>query len=301
MKKIKTAVTTIVLTSAQSKRLTKLEATIEAGRKTFIDVGTALAEIRDAKLYLATHKTFEAYCVEKWQFKRAHAHRIIAAAKIAKQMSPVGDVSTERSARALLKVPEEKREAVVKAATDSAKSAGRTMTTKDLTDAAKTLIPAVPKTVKKKDDAGVQTGTANGAAASTDKKVEAIAPPAAQPTPAPVDHKAKSDSTVDKLHELWLKATPIEREDFLKIINAQLVEPALAQYTCNNCGDTFDDDTSAVSLYKCDNCEGAFTAEISNDGDHECPHCNNPGEKISDYGCPSCKEGVLEKTGGESL
>jgi DNA-directed RNA polymerase subunit RPC12/RpoP len=106
---------------------------------------------------------------------------------------------------------------------------------------------------------------------------------------------------VDKLHELWLQATPIEREDFLKLINAQMVEPALAMFTCNNCGQTFDDDTEAVPLYKCADCEGAFATEMSNGGDHECPHCKNPGEKISEFGCPSCKEGVLENTEAESL
>jgi len=76
---------------AESKRLIELEKVIEAGQQTFIEVGTALAEIRDARLYKADYKTFENYCVSKWGFKRAHAYRLIAAAGIAKDLSPNGD------------------------------------------------------------------------------------------------------------------------------------------------------------------------------------------------------------------
>ena len=78
---------------AESKRLIELEKVIEAGQQTFIEVGTALAEIRDARLYKADYKTFENYCVSKWGFKRAHAYRLIDAADVVKDLSPNGDNS----------------------------------------------------------------------------------------------------------------------------------------------------------------------------------------------------------------
>jgi hypothetical protein len=82
------------VTLDESKRLIELEKVIEAGQQTFIEVGTALAEIRDARLYKADYKTFENYCVSKWGFRRAHAYRIIEAAGIAKYFSPNGGKSS---------------------------------------------------------------------------------------------------------------------------------------------------------------------------------------------------------------
>ena len=132
-----------------------------------------------------------------------------------------------------LKVPKEMREEVVKTATANAKAAGRTMTTKDLTDAAKTLVPTVPKAVKKKDDAVVQTGKGQDAAASTDEKTQATEP-VVPPTQLPAELPAKPSSATDQLYELWLKATAVEREAFLKLINAEIVEPSLPLFEDNN-------------------------------------------------------------------
>jgi histone H3/H4 len=124
------------ITLAESNRLIELEKIIEAGRQTFVEVGTALAEIRDSRLYKSDFKTFEDYCIHKWGFKRAHAHRLIKAAGIARDLSPVGDIPSERAAREIAKVPKEKREAVIKTAITEAKSAGRPITAKDIQIAA---------------------------------------------------------------------------------------------------------------------------------------------------------------------
>ena len=45
---------------------------------TFIEVGKALLAIRDAKLYRKTHKTFEAYCRDRWEMSRPRAYQLIA-------------------------------------------------------------------------------------------------------------------------------------------------------------------------------------------------------------------------------
>jgi hypothetical protein len=62
---------------------------IERGRQTFIEVGNALAAIRDGRLYQATHRSFEAYCRERWGMSRTHADRQIAAARRA-ELAPIG-------------------------------------------------------------------------------------------------------------------------------------------------------------------------------------------------------------------
>lgn len=88
------------LTTAQTSRLYSLEEKIEKGRATYLQVGTALAEIREKRLYKATHATWEAYCRGRWKFSTQHCGRLMAAASFAEQSEPMGSVpATERAAR----------------------------------------------------------------------------------------------------------------------------------------------------------------------------------------------------------
>src|SRR5437867_3618330 len=48
--------------------------------------------IRDGKLYRAEHETFEAYCRKKWQYGKSHAYRLIGAAEVVGELSPIGDI-----------------------------------------------------------------------------------------------------------------------------------------------------------------------------------------------------------------
>jgi hypothetical protein len=54
------------LTPAESADLTRLEGVAQRGVGTYLQVGTALAEIRDRHLYRASHPSFEAYVRERW-------------------------------------------------------------------------------------------------------------------------------------------------------------------------------------------------------------------------------------------
>lgn len=100
------------LSVQESRQLADLEATIERSAN---EVGQALLEIRDRRLYRAEFTTFENYCRERWQMERRHAYRLIDAAKVIENVShgtqnpPV----SERQARPLteLKEPEQQREA----------------------------------------------------------------------------------------------------------------------------------------------------------------------------------------------
>jgi hypothetical protein len=93
------------------------EKIIEAGRKTFLEVGTALMEIRDyegGRLY-KRYGTFENYCLERWEFGRSYAKRLMDAVGIYKKMLPRGNITeetlmptTEKQLRALGRLPNPK-------------------------------------------------------------------------------------------------------------------------------------------------------------------------------------------------
>lgn len=77
----------------ENKELRKCEATIEEGKKTFIEVGNALATIRDKKLYRASHRTFEAYTKARWGYAKSRAYQLIEAAGVTSEMSTIVDIS----------------------------------------------------------------------------------------------------------------------------------------------------------------------------------------------------------------
>lgn len=67
------------------------EAVIEKNLMAFLMVGRSLTKIREKGYYLLTHRTFEAYCEEKWKLSRAQAYRAIDAAEVVANLSPIGD------------------------------------------------------------------------------------------------------------------------------------------------------------------------------------------------------------------
>lgn len=89
--------------------LARCEQAIEAGLTAFVEVGTALTEIRDRRLYREQHGTFESYLADRWKISRQQGYRLISAASVAMGLSPMGDIPTERVARALASVPEQER------------------------------------------------------------------------------------------------------------------------------------------------------------------------------------------------
>lgn len=104
------------LTVGERKKLAELETTIESGLQSFIEVGNALAAIRDRKLYTDVHETFEGYCKSRWGFAKSHAYRLIDSAKVVKNLSPMGDIpppTNERVARELAEIEDENKQADV--------------------------------------------------------------------------------------------------------------------------------------------------------------------------------------------
>lgn len=74
--------TLLPLTRQEERRLQNCEDVIEKGLNTFYDVGSALAEIRDSRLYRTTHAAFADYCQERWGMSRRRGDELIAAAAV---------------------------------------------------------------------------------------------------------------------------------------------------------------------------------------------------------------------------
>jgi hypothetical protein len=89
--------------ASPARSLDELEQVVRKGLGTFIEVGVALVEIRDRRLYRdAGYTTFERYCRERWGWSRQHAYRLIDGAQVAALVSPIGDTpANESQARAL--------------------------------------------------------------------------------------------------------------------------------------------------------------------------------------------------------
>lgn len=91
----------------EESRLVELETTIERGLVTFVEVGAALMEIRDNRLYTSEFATFEAYCQERWSWGRNYVNKQIAAAKVAGTLGTI--VPNEAVARELASIDEPER------------------------------------------------------------------------------------------------------------------------------------------------------------------------------------------------
>jgi len=98
---------------ARSTDLNALEKIVTRGRATFLEVGTALWRIREAKLYKSTHSTWESWCHDRWWGSKRHADRQIVAARVVIEMGPSVPIEAETQARELSRAPEQERSAVV--------------------------------------------------------------------------------------------------------------------------------------------------------------------------------------------
>lgn len=71
------------LTPRESEDLRQLEARIGSGLGSFVQVGLALLEVRDRKLYRDTYPTFETYLSARWGLGRSRAYQLMGAAGVA--------------------------------------------------------------------------------------------------------------------------------------------------------------------------------------------------------------------------
>jgi len=88
--------------------LDELVAVVDRTITSFIECGTALAAIRDNKLYRETHSTFEAFVLERWEMTARRARQYMGAASIVAELPSGTPVPlTERHARELMPLRDE--------------------------------------------------------------------------------------------------------------------------------------------------------------------------------------------------
>jgi len=109
------------LTAEEKNRLGELGKVIDAKLGDFFDVGSALMEIKTKELYRETHKNFNTYCQERWDFGRSYANKLIGSAERIRLLpADVPKPANEFQLRPFLKLePEEfpkKWQAIVKTA-----------------------------------------------------------------------------------------------------------------------------------------------------------------------------------------
>lgn len=113
------------LTTSELQRLTILEQTVSKGLQTFVEVGKAIAEIRDSKLYRENYSSFEDYLGNRWGISRTRGYELIGASQVVADLSAIAETvplpENEAQARPLtgLKKPEERQKAWTKAVQDS--------------------------------------------------------------------------------------------------------------------------------------------------------------------------------------
>lgn len=98
-----------VITIEEAGDFARLETTIAKGLQTFVEVGEALAEIRDRRLYRKEHATFDAYLAARWEISRSWACRQIRAAETVKLLPTGNKPTTERQVRELSTLPPAQR------------------------------------------------------------------------------------------------------------------------------------------------------------------------------------------------
>jgi 16S rRNA G966 N2-methylase RsmD len=128
------------LTRTEQDELQQNESVIERNLGTFVEVGTALAAIRDARLYRADHATFEDYCRARWSLSRPRAYQLMDAADTAEEMSTIVDtpfITNEGQARAIASTlkehgPEVAAQVLREAASDTLTAASITKVANEL-------------------------------------------------------------------------------------------------------------------------------------------------------------------------
>lgn len=104
-----TVITDAALSPGERRHLTALERRIERGLQTFKEVGAALMEVRDSRLYREAHPSFESYCQSRWGMERQRAYQLIGAVEVVEALPEKtrGLIRNEATARELVSVMRE--------------------------------------------------------------------------------------------------------------------------------------------------------------------------------------------------
>jgi hypothetical protein len=122
----------------EKAELRRLETVIERGKNVFTEVGTALCEIQEKRLYKAEFPTFERYVSEKWCLTRRRAYQYMEASRaVSANPEPLAGLS-EKAVRELAGQSPDFQRAVV----ERAKSKTATPTARDIAHAKREEVAA---------------------------------------------------------------------------------------------------------------------------------------------------------------
>lgn len=150
----------------EKEDLEKCEEVILRGIRSFFKVGNALRRIRDLALYRETHRTFEEYMEDRWDYTRQYGYQLIAAAATADNLSTIGrQPENERQIRVLTKLDPDQQQEVWRRACEKAK--GGRMSTRLVEEALKEVLTTTVDSPP--EDDGAESSTKSGATMDTDR------------------------------------------------------------------------------------------------------------------------------------
>lgn len=74
------------LSTTEQREFGKLEAVIKKGLRSFVEVGQALMDVRDKRLYRAQYPSFEAYCQDRWGIGARRSRQLISGSVVVFEM-----------------------------------------------------------------------------------------------------------------------------------------------------------------------------------------------------------------------
>jgi len=115
--------------SLAERSLAELETVIERGLETFVEVGLALLEVRERRLYKQDYSDFDTYCRERWGWSKWRAGQLIPAAEVVTMVTEKGlpAPKNERQARELVPLKDDEA-AVVDAWREAQEQSGGALT-----------------------------------------------------------------------------------------------------------------------------------------------------------------------------
>ncbi len=136
------------LTPAELTKKDGLETIVAKGIESFREVGSALIEINDAKLWRAEYVSFADYLKDKWGISQGRGYQLINASLVANDVSTIVEIKNEATARELDGMTKEEQIA----AAHKLAALGRAPTAKDARKAAAQVSPKKMKQLQAKKE-----------------------------------------------------------------------------------------------------------------------------------------------------
>lgn len=140
------------LSDPERERLLSCENVLERHLGAFFEVGRALLEIKNSKLYRTDYETFEDYCICRWEMTKTHAYRLLNGAEIIDHLSPMGDIlpRNERQVRPLTGLPPKTIQKVWKRAIE--KATEKPLTSRVVQEAVAEIVKHLPLNASEVND-----------------------------------------------------------------------------------------------------------------------------------------------------